>query len=143
MNVYLYIAENNPDAAYEICKKYGYFNVNSIEDLSNSLQSIVAENGQDALKEILDIHPEKSVILEVFEKKKVNEVPLEEVIQKIFDRNKPVEKEKSDCSCMKNADGAALASPLPPTVSNSSNQTNTFILVGALIVSLAIISMKK
>jgi len=145
MNLYLYIAQNNPDAAYEICKKYGYFNVNSIEELANCLQSIVAENGQECLKEILEIHPEKEVILEVFDyKKKVNEVPLEEVLQKIFDKNKPVEKEKSeeksDCGCMKSAD-ATPSTPSAPSV--SVNQTNTYILVGALIVSLAIISMKK
>ena len=142
MNLYLYIAENNPDAAYEICKKYGYFNINSIEELSNALQSIVVEHGQDSLKEILEIHPEKEVILEIFEdKKKVNEAPIEEVLQKIFDKNKPVEKEKSDCSCMKNADGAV--SDTTVATSAAVNQTNTYILVGALIVSLAIISMKK
>jgi len=142
MNLYLYIAKNNPDAAYEICKKYGYFNINSIEELSNALQSIVAEHGQDSLKEILEIHPEKEVILEVFDdKKKVNEVPIEEVLQKIFDKNKPVEKEKSDCSCMKNADASVSATNV--ATSAAVNQTNTYILVGALIVSLAIISMKK
>lgn len=142
MNLYLYIAQNNPDAAYEICKKYGYFNVNSIEELSNALQNIVAENGQDSLKEILEIHPEKEVILEVFDdKKKINELPLEEVIQKIFDKNKPVEKEKSDCSCMKNADASVSNTSVVPSA--AVNQTNTYILVGALIVSLAIISMKK
>lgn len=138
MNVYLYISENNPDAAYEICKKYGYFNIQSIEELANALQDIVAEHGQDSLQEILEIHPEKDVILEVFDKKKVEEAPLEELIQKIFDKNKPVERQKRDCSCMKNADAAVSNTPSPVV-----NQTNTFILVGALIVSLAIISMKK
>ena len=82
MNVYLYIAENNPDAAYEICKKYGYFNINSMEELADSLKSIVAEQGQGSLEEILNIHPEKEVILEIFDKKKViEEKPLEEIIQ--------------------------------------------------------------
>ena len=136
MNVYLYIAENNPDASYEVCKKYGYFNIQSIEELATALQSIVAENGQDSLEEILEIHPDKEVILEVF-KKKVEEKPIEEVLQSIFDKNKPMERER-DCSCMKSADGSA-PNPSP----NVAGQTNTFILVGALIVSIAIISMKK
>jgi len=145
MNVYLYIAENNPDAAYEICKKYGYFNINSIEELADSLKSIVAEQGQDSLEEILNIHPEKEVILEIFDKKKViDEKPLEQIIQSIFDKNKPVEKEK-DCGCMKSAD--ATPSPVSPNVQGQPsavvNQTNTYILVGALIVSIAILSMKK
>ena len=145
MNVYLYIAENNPDAAYEICKKYGYFNINSIEELADSLKSIVAEQGQDSLEEILNIHPEKEVILEIFDKKKViDEKPLEQIIQSIFDKNKPVEKEK-DCGCMKSVD--ATPSPVNPNVQGQPsavvNQTNTYILVGALIVSIAILSMKK
>jgi hypothetical protein len=140
MNVYLYIAENNPDAAYEICKKYGYFNVQSIEELATCLQDIVSKNGQYSLQEILEIHPEKEVILELFDKKKViDEKPLEEVIQSIFDKNKIVEKEKPDCSCMKSAD--ATVTSVPQT--NIVNQTNTYILVGALIVSIAILSMKK
>jgi hypothetical protein len=138
MNVYLYIAENNPDAAYEICKKYGYFNINSIEDLADSLKSIVAEQGQDSLEEILNIHPEKEVILEIFDKKKVIDTkPIEEVIQLMFDKNKPVEK---DCGCMKSADAAPSTPSAPSAVVN---QTNTYILVGALIVSIAILSMKK
>lgn len=143
MNVYLYIAQNNPDAAYEVCKKYGYFNVQSFEDLAASLQSIVAEHGESSLKEVLDIHPDKEVILEMNDKKKVEEPPLEEIIQKVFDRNKRPEKE--DCSCMKNADATPVvaAAPAQPQQSASVSQTNTYILVGALIVSIAILSMKK
>jgi hypothetical protein len=143
MNVYLYIAENNPDEAYEICKKYGFFNINSIEELADCLKNIVAEKGQDSFEEILNIHPEKEVILEIFDKKKVIDIkpidtkPIEELIQLMFDKNKPVEK---DCGCMKSAD----ASPSTPSVpSPVVNQTNTYILVGALIVSIAILSMKK
>jgi hypothetical protein len=141
MNVYSYIAENNPDAAYEICKEYGYFNINSMEELANSLKNIVADNGQDSLEKILNIHPEKEVILEIFDKKKViDEKPLEEVLQKIFDKNKPAEKEEKDCSCMKSADATSSTTAAPSAVVN---QTNTYILVGALIVSIAILSMKK
>jgi hypothetical protein len=140
MNVYLYIAENNPDAAYEICKKYGYFNINSMEDLADSLKSIVAEHGQGSLEEILNIHPEKEVILEIFDKKKVIDTkPFEEVVQLMFEKNKPVEKEK-DCGCMKSADASPSITAAPSAVVN---QTNTYILVGALIVSIAILSMKK
>ena len=146
MNVYLYIAENNPDEAYEICKKYGYFNINSIEELADALKSIVAENGQQPLEEILNIHPEKEVILEIFDKKKVIDTkPFEEVIQSMFEKNKPVEK---DCGCMKNADALAILhsppfSKVEGKPSEVVNQTNTYILVGALIVSIAILSMKK
>ena len=112
-----------------------------MEDLADSLKSIVAEQGQDSLEEILNIHPEKEVILEIFDKKKVIDTkPLEEVMQSLFDKNKPVEKEKQDCGCMKSADATTTTTSAPSAVVN---QTNTYILVGALIVSIAILSMKK
>jgi hypothetical protein len=114
-----------------------------MKELADSLKSIVAEQGQGSLEEILNIHPEKEVILEIFDKKKVvEEKPLEDIIQKIFDKNKPVEK---DCGCMKSAD-ASPSKPFPKLEEKPSavvNQTNTYILVGALIVSIAILSMKK
>jgi hypothetical protein len=111
-----------------------------MKELADSLKSIVAEQGQGSLEEILNIHPEKEVILEIFDKKKViDEKPLEQIIQSIFDKNKPVEKEK-DCGCMKSADATPSITNPPSAVVN---QTNTYILVGALIVSIAILSMKK
>jgi len=148
MNVYLYIAENNPDAAYEICKKYGYFNVQSIEELGTCLQDIVSKNGQDSLQEILEIHPEKEVILELFEKKKAKEEPnVEELVTKILLQDRQMERERQrdrDCSCMKSADATVTQVPISTSPqSNIVNQTNTYILVGALIVSIAILSMKK
>lgn len=142
MNVYLYIAENNPDAAYEICKKYGYFNVQSIEELASSLQEIVAENDEDSLQEVLEIHPEKDVILELFNKKKVEEQPdIELLVKKIVKQDRDMDRERSrDCSCMKSADATVT---VPNVQSSIVNQTNTYIIVGALIVSIAILSMKK
>jgi hypothetical protein len=97
MNVYLYIAENNPDGAYEICKKYGYFNVQSIEELAENLQAIVAGNGQESLQEILEIHPEKDVILELFDKKKVEEKPdLELLVKTIVQQDRDMERETKE-----------------------------------------------
>ena len=70
MNVYHYIAENNPDAAFEVCKKYGYFQINSIDELANCLQNIVAQDGEGSFKEVMDLHPDKDVLIELFDKKK-------------------------------------------------------------------------
>ena len=125
MNVYLYIAQSNPDAANEVCKKYGYFEIENLDELSYCLQTIVAQNGESSLQEVLAMHPDKEVLLEIFEKKK-DESVVEAVITPV----------PTDCSCntSKNADGVPSASV---------NQTNTYIIVGALIVSLAIIAMNK
>ena len=73
MNVYLYIAQSNPDAANEVCKKYGYFEIENLDELSYCLQTIVAQNGESSLQEVLAMHPDKEVLLEIFEKKKMNQ----------------------------------------------------------------------
>lgn len=145
MTVYTYIAENNPDAAYEICKKYGYFNVESFEELSSSLQELVAQNGECALQEVLEIHPDKDVILELFEKKNDEKQPIVELVEidakisEVANDFKNFKEEQKETIQKLNAIGSTAPSEPKSVV----NQTNTYILVGALIVSLAIISMKK
>jgi hypothetical protein len=127
MNVYLYIAQSNPDAANEVCKKYGYFEIENLDELSYCLQTIVAQNGESSLQEVLALHPDKDVLLEIFDKKKDEPIVEAQIIAPAI----------SDCSCntsKMNADGVP---------SSTVNQTNTYIIVGALIVSFAIIAMNK
>lgn len=125
MNVYQNIANTNPDAANDVCKKYGYYQIRSIDELAYSLQRIVADEGESSLKEIMELHPDKDVILELFEKK-CEEKPV-------------IMEQKRDCSCMMNADGAASTA----AATGFASQTNMIILVAAMIVSISIISMKK
>ena len=139
MNVYDYIANVNPDAANNICRKYGYYQIENLEELAFCLRQIVADNGEESLKKIMELHPEKEVILELFE---VKPEPKKEEISSTptmmnADGNK-------DCGCgcgyrcglnMRNADGSAST--------GIASQTNMIILVAAMIVSISIISMKK
>jgi hypothetical protein len=133
MNVYDYIANVNPDAANSLCKKYGYYQIENVEELAWCLKQIVADNGEESLKKIMELHPEKEVILELFEvkpepkKEEVSSTP----IMMNADGNK-------DCGCgcrYRSADGAAST--------GIASQTNMIILVAAMIVSISIISMKK
>jgi hypothetical protein len=128
MNVYQNIAYNKPNEANEICKKYGYYQVENIDELAYCLQKIVADEGENSFIEIMELHPDKDVILELFEKKS------EPIIIE-----KPIMERSRDCSCMMNADGTSVV----PQSSGAASQTNMFILVAAMIVSLSIISMKK
>lgn len=132
MTVYQYIANVNPDAANEVCKKYGYYQIENVEELAWCLRQIVADNGEESLKKIMELHPEKEVILELFEVKpepKKEEVSSTPIIMNADGNNK-------DCGCnMRNADGAATT--------GVASQTNMIILVAAMIVSISIISMKK
>jgi len=125
MNVYHYIAESDPIKANELCKKYGYYQNQYIEDIPICLQQIVAEHGEPAFKEILALHPDKDVILEVFQTK---EQPQQEPTM--------LQQPKQDCSCMMNADGTTNA------LSITSN-TNTMILLAAIVISISIIAIKK
>ena len=114
MSVYQYIAETNPEVAYDVCARNGFTEIFSVEELSDTLQSIAA-SGESGLKQVLLIHPDKEVIIELFEKK--SEPLQQQVVQRNF----------------LNASGS----------SKIVTQTNAFILVGAIIVSLAIVSVKS
>lgn len=123
MRVYTYIVECNPHEAYEVCKKYGFFNIESKEQMADCLEIIVAQEGEGAFKDVMELHPDKEVLVELFTKK---EEPA------------PVKVEEPK---QVSADGMMNANGVAP--SNLVNQTNTYILVAALIISVAIISMKK
>lgn len=131
MNVYQYIAYSNPDAANQLCNKYGYFQIQSEEELAYCLQSIVARKGESAFKEIMELHPDKDVVLELFEKKLPEPEPV--TVRPIMEQER-----RRDCSCMLNADGTQSQQG-----QNIVSQTNLMILAAAMIVSISIISMKK
>jgi hypothetical protein len=132
MNVYEYIASVNPDAANSVCRKYGYYQIENIDELAWCLRQIVADNNEEGLKKVMELHPEKEVILELFEVKP--EPKKEEVSSKPNIMNADG---NNNCGCnMKNADGAAASTGV-------ASQTNMIILVAAMIVSISIISMKK
>lgn len=67
MNIYQYIAHNDPSRAKALCHKYGYqiANVNSKTDLGKCLQQLVAEEGETAMEDLVMVHPDKDLILEV------------------------------------------------------------------------------
>jgi hypothetical protein len=68
MNVYQYIAYSNTDAANALCNKHGYYQIQSYDELADCLQSIVARKGESAFKEVMELHPEKEVVVELFMK---------------------------------------------------------------------------
>lgn len=65
MNVYKYVAESNPNGAVQIINSFGY-DVTSKADLGKSLSELVAEVGEPAFKKVMDNHPDKDVILELY-----------------------------------------------------------------------------
>lgn len=65
MNVFKYVAESNPNGAVQIINSFGY-DVTSTSDLGRSLSELVAEVGEPAFKKVMDNHPDKDVILELY-----------------------------------------------------------------------------
>jgi hypothetical protein len=128
MNVYTYIVECNPNEAYEICKKYGFFNIESKEEMAKCLETIIANEGEGAFKEMMELHPDKEVIVELFTEKKNELAP-------------PPAPVMVEAPKQVSADGSLTLNATGPN--GLVNQTNTYILVAALIISVAIISMKK
>lgn len=65
--LYQYIASTDPFTAKAICNKFG-FDVSQAQtemDVAGCLQEVVASHGNDALAAIVDIHPDKELILEM------------------------------------------------------------------------------
>ena len=69
MNLYTYVAESNPSMAKAICHKYGYklSGVQSKSDLGVCLEQLVAKEGEPALQDIVNNHPDKDLILEMYQ----------------------------------------------------------------------------
>jgi hypothetical protein len=128
MSVYNHIAESNPNQAADFCLNNGY-QPTDIESIAIYMETIVAQKGESAFKNVMELHPEKEVILELFQQKENN---TNRNIDNIVEIKPPVMLSTSTSNMM-NATGTA----------GTSQQTNTYILVAALIVSIAIISIKK
>ena len=131
MTVYQYIAEHNPDAAYNVCKQYGYYDIKDIPQLAQCLELIVGQNGEEGLTKVMELHPDKETLLELFKKKQDDIV--EVVIPTVQEQAAPPKSEPIIQNAfqdnMKNADGNSMLV----------NKTNLYILIGASVVAFAII----
>lgn len=69
MNVYEYIASNNPREANYMLSGYGYKKTLSKREISENLKALVRKNKKEGLKDLADIHPDKDLILSLVEDK--------------------------------------------------------------------------
>lgn len=71
MDIYTYVASSNPYQAKAILHKYGYSvrNAKTSADIGTCLKDLVIYEGEDALKDIIDSHPDKGIILEMYQPK--------------------------------------------------------------------------
>jgi len=123
MDVYKYVAESNPVVAQNIIESFGYEHANT-DDMG--LSQLVAKVGEPALKKIMDSHPDKDIILEMFS-----------------------EKPKCNCGCetrketFLNVSGSETSSDKQNnTATIVAQQTNAMLLVSALFIFTALILKK-
>lgn len=129
MSVYQYVADNDPSGTQQLIQAFGY-EITDKRNLGRSLAELVSNVGEPALKKVIDLHPDKGIILEY----SVSESP-----------------SKSSCSCSdckSKSDKYMNASGTETPVNNTNNtnilahQTNT-ILVLATLVIVASLMLKK
>ena len=131
--VYDYIAKNNPQGAKSFCESYGY-RVTNPRSMSQNLKTLVNNEGEDALLSLMDMHPDKEFILEIF--------------------SKPTEKEEktSNCGCQNNIGNSPYLLEHFINASGRQNDnseakalatnTNTIIFASCLVLAVAIIFKK-
>jgi uncharacterized ferredoxin-like protein len=114
-----------------VITSFGYEIVDK-RDLGKSLNELVANEGENALRKVMDVHPDKDLILELFSNK---------------------EKEHKGCSCGScghkqmaemhylNASGAQSTQAVSSTT--LAHQTNVILVVSALFIATALIIKNK
>jgi len=65
MSVYDYIAQRNPKGSVKVLADFGY-RIADPRNMGNNLRLLVQKEGKPALIAILEMHPDKDVILEAF-----------------------------------------------------------------------------
>lgn len=124
MDVFKYIAENplSQQQAINLCYSYNMQPSNE-SDLADSLGSIVSNHGEDGLKAVMKIHPDKEVILNY------HIVPPSEDSQRI-----------ANMLVYKNASGdtSTTTTNTDNTGNNIALQTNIIIFAAAVLIGFAI-----
>lgn len=127
MSIYTSVASSNPYHAKAVLHKYGYkaTNVRTTEDLGLCLQKLVAAEGEPALKDIAEGHPDKGLLLEMFSIEKKDDF-------KNYSGDCP-------CRCRERFMSFDAKSDKPSSVTR---ETNIYILAAALLLAAAIIVKK-
>jgi hypothetical protein len=140
MNVFKYVAESNPNGAVQVINSFGY-EVMSNSDLGKSLSELVAEVGEPAFKKVMDNHPDKDVILELYASENNN--GKECTCDSCANKNK-----NNEYIQYLNATGVgALPKDKAENTSTTNthllaNQTNVILVVSALFIATALILKK-
>ena len=141
MNVYEYVAESNPQGAERIMNSFNY---DAIDAPDMGLSQLVDKVGEPALQKVMENHPDKDIILEMFSKKDNSNG---ESCGCDSCRNK--NHNNGEHLNYLNVTGSGAVAPAPVTPANDSNthllanQTNVILVVSALFIATALILKNK
>lgn len=140
--MYTYIAESNPSMAKAICHKYGYklSGVQTKKDLGVCLEQLVAKEGEPALNDIVNNHPDKDLVLEMYQPEA--KIGMDGMISSPMHRH--------GCGCgnnhkqMKRYDEFVnyIGEESISRANSVNNQTSSFILASAFLLGAAILAKK-
>ena len=142
MNTYTYIAESNPSMAKAICHKYGYKiqGVQTKKDLGVCLEQLVAKEGEPALYDVINNHPDKDLILEMYPKE--SKLGADGIVAVSTGGG-------CRCGCVGTCQNRNRYSEYMNFIGEESvrassvnNQTNAFIMASALLLGAAILAKK-
>jgi hypothetical protein len=126
VNVYSYIAQSNPYSAKQTIESFGYRIVDR-NNMGKNLQQLVINEGEEALRAVMDNHPDKDIIIEMF----ANDA----------------QPEKKPCGCKGTKDTYANASgtETAPAISAKTVEKDfsVLFLAGIIILALSIQNLKS
>jgi hypothetical protein len=129
VNIYSYVAASNPYFAKSLAHKYGY-QFDKDQRLDTVLQQLVSYEGESALMEIIDNHPDKELFKEYFDKK--NAEP---------EKNGKFDPYLIEPAYM-NFTGQLAAAQQTAESKKLTQETSLMVLAGAILIAFAIITKK-
>jgi hypothetical protein len=143
MNVYEYVADSNPKVAEQIMNSFNYDAINSSD---MGLSQLVDMVGEPALQKVMENHPDKDIILEMFSKTEDDKSG-----SCNCDSCKNKNRKNDDYLNYLNVTGSGTVAPVPPATTPNdasanthllANQTNVILVVSALFIATALILKK-
>lgn len=119
MDIFDYVANSNPVTALSVCRNYGYRLQGGKEALAHGLRQLVSKEGEGAMRDILNAHPDKELFIEIYG-------------QRVPDYAPPIQQGYFNAI----GDGVTSSDKLI-------NQTNIFLMASALLLATAIIVSAK
>lgn len=153
VTLYDYIASCNPEKTYELISQYGtYPKPQTPEELAAYVKDYVRKNGQEAIKQIALIHPDRELIIDSHEcdectfkdnERKILKDKLDEAISELRD-----EKQKKEYNNMySNLVGSTPASQAVRVPSAEANtvytNTHLFVMTAFILLGVAYIVKSK